>query len=348
MNEGMRSIGGSGAVRIPSRAEQLDAIREASRAPSAHNAQPARWRFLPDGRVRLYEDRSRRIKIGDPTGRDARIGLGAALEGLDIALSCIGLGLTAPISATNEQSDPRDLVPIVESRLRPARVLDPLADTVLRRHTYRGIFASIDSEYAGRLDALLRRHGDISAVSDRARIGELATLNDDCALEFLAEPAYQKELYHWIRFRPSHPDWGRDGLTAECLALTPIQGSVAARLFRPRVFQFMRRLGLGSLLTSESAPVRSASVVAVMHVGPDVDDIAAGQRFYRFLLGLCDVGLAACPMSALVDSRRGRAQLRHWFSIPREQRLINAFRIGWLAEDRGPRSPRLPPEELLV
>lgn len=59
------------------RAQQLELVREASRAPSAHNTQPARWRFLPDGTVELREDITRRLTVGDPTGRDAGAGLGA-------------------------------------------------------------------------------------------------------------------------------------------------------------------------------------------------------------------------------------------------------------------------------
>ncbi len=73
---------------------QLKLIAEAGRAPSAHNTQPARWRILPDARVMLFEDTRTRLVIGDPDGRDSRVALGAAFEGLQIALSRRGLGLT--------------------------------------------------------------------------------------------------------------------------------------------------------------------------------------------------------------------------------------------------------------
>src|SRR5688572_11374328 len=67
-------------------------VAEASLAPSVHNVQPARWRFTGGGLI-LFEDRSRRLAAGDPTGRDSATSLGAAAEGMAIALSRHGLRL---------------------------------------------------------------------------------------------------------------------------------------------------------------------------------------------------------------------------------------------------------------
>src|SRR5688572_260010 len=83
-----------------SREQQLMAVALAGRAPSPHNIQPARWRFAGDT-VELWEDTSRWLSVGDPTGRDNCLALGMAWEGLTIALSNedVTLALTANIPA---------------------------------------------------------------------------------------------------------------------------------------------------------------------------------------------------------------------------------------------------------
>src|SRR5207244_2728697 len=54
---------GRGPVSALPRDLQLQLVREASRAPSAHNTQPARWRLSPDSAVVLFEEVSRRLPV---------------------------------------------------------------------------------------------------------------------------------------------------------------------------------------------------------------------------------------------------------------------------------------------
>src|SRR5690606_12154677 len=78
-----------------SRAQQLDLVEKAARAPSPHNIQPARWRFIGN-EAQLFECASRWLTIGDPSGRDNRIALGMAWEGMSLALSTAGFFLEEP------------------------------------------------------------------------------------------------------------------------------------------------------------------------------------------------------------------------------------------------------------
>src|SRR5690606_31692324 len=83
---------GAGRSMNFDRETQLRLIDEANRAPSIHNVQPALWRF-GYGEVELYGNNSRWLAVSDPTGHDDRVSLGAALEGMAIALSRLGIGL---------------------------------------------------------------------------------------------------------------------------------------------------------------------------------------------------------------------------------------------------------------
>jgi nitroreductase len=60
-------------------------LEAATAAPSIHNSQP--WRFLVrPGGIDLYADRTRRLAVLDPHGRELAISLGAALLNLRVAV----------------------------------------------------------------------------------------------------------------------------------------------------------------------------------------------------------------------------------------------------------------------
>lgn len=336
------------------RGVQLALAKEAGRAPSAHNSQPARWRFGGDGSLVLFEDRTRRLTISDPSGRDARIGLGAAFEGMRLALSRHGLGLTDPVPVVEPADPPAALVPVATVRLHTVDGPDPLADVVSRRHTYRGVFRPAGAEVQSRLTELLAASPDVERVSRSMK--EVARRHDACSMEFLAQPAWLAELRGWMRFSPSDPRWTRDGLIATCMGLSAVERSVAPWLMLPPVFRALTHLGATRLLMSDARAVRSSAAIVVLHHHPDEGDLAAGRRFYRFLLELCAAGFSACPMSALVDSERGRDWLRQQRIIPEGREPVSVFRVGPApapAASAAPavpqyRSPRLPAEELLV
>ena len=106
-------------------------------APSVHNVQPARWRIENDALL-LIEDMSRRLAVGDPTGNDAAISLGAAAEGLRIAASRAEL---VAIESRSELPAATDaLRPVARFRFEPEAAIDPLAEWLDQRASWRGNF----------------------------------------------------------------------------------------------------------------------------------------------------------------------------------------------------------------
>ena len=77
-------------------AELLALVDEARRAPSVHNIQPARWALPEPGVLALHADPGRTLPIADPSGHDVRVSLGAAWEGMSIALSRRGFTAGPP------------------------------------------------------------------------------------------------------------------------------------------------------------------------------------------------------------------------------------------------------------
>jgi nitroreductase len=336
-----------------SRDDQLALVAEAARAPSAHNAQPARWSFLPAGSVTLFEDPATRLPVADPRGKDAMTGLGAAFEGMCIALSARGLGLSEPAmrdTDVRESETPAadDPVEIAGARLRTVSAVDPLAAVVGSRRTWRGRFDKATEEAELRLRECAEAITGATAIVDSGEVADLASLHDSAAWRFLRRPEYQAELYGWMRFTDRDPHWSRDGLTADCMGLSASVGSAARILFRPRWFAVLKTVGLARPILAERAAVRSATGLVILGCGRKHDWFQGGRELYRFWLELTRSGLSACPMSALVDDPESEKQLRERYGIADDMWIVNVLRVGPAPRQPVPLSPRLPANELLL
>jgi len=320
-------------------------VAEAARAPTVHNVQPARWRFLPDGGVLLFRAVDRALPVADPTGHDLRVSLGAAWEGMSIALSRHGLRLSEPELSADAREE-AGLAPVASARLIEGAAPDPLAAHVEARRSYRGKFIPLPADVLNRLTVIGGE--DARWVTGGERMGELARMYDDAAYSFVREPAYHAELYRWMRLSPAHPDWGRDGLNAECMALSGVERAAASVLLRPRVFGLLRRVGAARAVISEAPQVRGASAILLFTPLREMGDFAVGRLFYRLWLEVSALGAGMVPMSALADSPATRDRLSREHGVPESRRLANVLRVGGVPPGGAARSPRLPVGELLV
>jgi hypothetical protein len=154
------------------------------------------------------------------------------------------------------------------------------------------------------------------------------------------------ETWDWLRLARSHPDWDRDGLNADALALSGLERAAGAVLMRPATFEVMRRLGLAGALVSELAKVVSASALLLFTAPRETPAFTTGRRFYRLWLEITQAGLALCPMSVVADAPDASETVRRAHGIPESRQLINVLRIGRApAAPRAP-TPRLPASEL--
>src|SRR3954467_7374146 len=135
------------------------AIR-AMRAPSIHNTQP--WRFvLTQDALEIHGDRSRRLPVLDPRGRQMMISLGCALFHARVAIAAAGY---EPIVRRLPDAAPPDLIARLwvgrESHWSGSSALDMAID---HRRTNRRAFVGEpvpaklvrDLEYAARSEGAL-------------------------------------------------------------------------------------------------------------------------------------------------------------------------------------------------
>jgi nitroreductase len=317
-------------------------VHEAARAPSVHNVQPARWRFEPGGDVILFRALDRVLPVADPTGHDVDVSLGAAFEGMAIALSRLGLVLGAPAPERGAQAEGCE--PVVRARVSSGGGLDSLAAQVYERRSYRGRFSRRGARELA--SARLVEASDVHVIDDAVDIRLSSRSHDAATWRFESRPEYHAELWSWLRLSRRDPRYKRDGLNADCLALSTPERLGAMVLLHPVVFRLLTRLRIARHLISEAGEVRSA--IALVLFMPRRTDSAfdVGRRLYRLWLEITAAGLHAVPMSASVDDPITRAQYEPL--VPSDRRLANVLRVGHAPVGAAAESYRLPAAELLV
>jgi nitroreductase len=326
-------------------AERLALVEAANRAPSVHNIQPARFRFEEDGAIMLLEDGKRRLFVGDPEGKDNQKSLGAAAEGLVLALSERAFGASVEIVATAAANDLREV-----ARVRPiaGAGADELAPWAASRATHRGAFLRRTDADRAALARIGAQCPDLRLVEGADALAHVAHVFDAASMEVLRDGAYRAELLSWMRLSKSHPDYARDGLNAAHLALSAFEAMGAGVVLGP-AFSLLDKAGAALPMISESSKVKSAAGVALFHRPAAEPEFETGRRFYRVWLAIEREGLALCPMSVLADAPQAAASLKNEFGLGAERKLVTVFRIGRRPHNlrRAPRA-RLPAQELIM
>jgi hypothetical protein len=323
-------------------------VGAAARAPSAHNTQPARWR-LTHIEVELHEDPTRWLAAGDETARDQRVALGMAWEAMSLAASVDGWRIAPPNFDDVLWPAPASSVRrIAHAAVEHGAALDPLAAAQTRRHCWRGKFTAADARARSTLSDVMREHAVIVHVVPESAQAALAAIYDRAAAKLLEHHGTASELYAWMRFSSRDERWSRDGLSADCMALSGAEARVASWLMRPNVLVWLRRFGLLGLLVSERAKTLSATTLVVINSDAASSPFSVGRAWYRFWLGLTTAGLSAVPMSALVDEPQAREELARIASLPADRIPFNVMRVGMAPHENLPVSARLPLEELIL
>ena len=320
-------------------------VRTANLAPSVHNTQPTRWGLETDGSIVLSIDGSRRLRIGDPEGRDARLSCGTALEGTRLALSELGLGIRS-VETVAPRLDATVSV-AVRMNIGETNEPEPLAGAVRRRFTWRGGFAPTSIEKQRALAETVSARDDVTLVAEPANLAALAKINDETSLMFFRDRAFRSELLHWMRFSVSDPRWDRDGMNAPALGMGGFEAKAAAVALRSPAFDILDAVGVSRSIVSESAKTKSATAILLFHRPGGEDPIHSGVAFYRLWLALTAIGLAAWPMAAVADRTESRAEVSTRFGVASGRRLLNLLRVGTMPADARPGRARLPPDSLI-
>ena len=299
-------------------------------APSTKNTQP--WRFsIGENTIGVFADLTRCQPVADAGHRELYISLGCALENLLVASEQFAFHHEVRYfpQSTNEE-----LAAIVN--FRPGgtpssyRAGITLASITARR-TQHGPYRDepVAEEVRQHLlhccDTLGLRVDLTDDLAIRSRVSELNLHADE--MEF-ADPAFRKELGHWV---------GQGVFGAPAL-LARLEGLVISRM------------NLGRAVGKRNAAMlSSAPLIGLISARTDdrTSQVWTGQALERLWLHATRIGIALQPMSQALEIPSLRAELAHVIPEPGwipEQ----VFRIGYPVRPAKQHTPRRSADKVLL
>jgi hypothetical protein len=309
--------------------EQVEAVLvTVGRAPSLHNAQPWQLR-LTRGAVELYADPDRRLPAADPDDRELRVGCGAALFNLRLALHGYGIRPLVTILPDPERPEllavvrPGGRKPATPDQLRLLRAV-PLRRT--NRHPFVDEPVSRPEQVAMRR-AALDEGGWLHVVDHPGQRTTLCEIAARAHRAQIANPAFCEEFDRWTG---RTGDEG-DGVPATAGAPTEPQDRWVLRDY-----------------TGGNRPARvpgkdfeTEPLIAVLtsHLSGPAADVQAGQALQRVLLTATADGLATSFLSHVVEVPQAREELRRLVSGTRPPQAVLRVGRGWPVPLTGRRDP---------
>lgn len=321
----------------PEQLRQL--VGAAIASPSVHNVQPARWR-IQGAELVLLEDTSRRLHVGDPSGHDAAISLGAAAEGVAIAAS--GLGYVTHIERVAGTVEL--LREVARLSFAPGGQPDPLLPVLSQRASWRGPFQAPTA--ADRIRARRLGTHDFDVIVGPEQIDAIAARYDSASYAIMRDARFRQELRHWMRLRRGHPHWSRDGLNAEAMQLSPLEATAAGAVLGP-LFAPLDAIGVAPHLLAERKGFANAAAVGLFYRPVGEDPFESGRAFHRCWLAIDAAGFGANVLAALADHRATATAMASEIGLGPDVRLVSAFRIG-LRDGTGFAPARLPLTQVLL
>lgn len=319
----------------PSLADVRAVVQLAGLAPSVHNTQP--WRFRWDGMaLEVAEDPSRSLPVLDPTGRERVLSCGAALATARLGFAEIGWAVDVDLLPEGDQA------PLL-ARLTPtgrhgtAPQEHELAAAATRRTTDRDPYdpRPVPDEVLDALRRAAEAEGGFLHVVAPDQEAEVDVLLHHADQAQRSDPDYLRELQAW------RTDAGDSGVPAAALPTVPA-GSRGSNLS-------LRDFDAGRTATGESSPgdLPIAEHPGVVVLGTDGDSrrnwLAAGQAMQRVLLAATVAGVAAQPITSVLEVAVLRGRLRAALGLVGYPQMV--LRIGY--GSHGPVTHRRPVDDVL-
>jgi nitroreductase len=277
---------------------EIDQLAEATiaalRAPSILNTQPWRWRLVGNT-AELWLDRERQLPNVDPDGRMLMLSCGIAL---DYALTALrAAGYSGEAHRLDDERQPDRVASLRRGvRQEPEQVN---YRAIYQRRTDRRPFADTPptAEDLDQLRAAAERHGAHLHVLREDQVAELAVAVAHAGSLERNEIPVAADIAAWT----NRPASTRDGISMRTVT------AGGPRTVRPRDFTGGRHPWL------DYGPGTDGGTVYVV-LFTDRDDprdwLAAGEAFSDLWLSLTARGLAASPISEIVEMPSTRESLR--------------------------------------
>lgn len=305
-------------------------LRYAILAPSGHNSQP--WKFsIDENEIKIFSDKTRWLKVGDPDKVNLYIGIGCAIENLLIAAEHFGFGYQISYLPKPDQEELAAIVKFTRKG-KPSSFRDPaLFHAIPNRHTNRKVYKKrpIPKKDIKRLqNCCVEENIKLHIINDIKTKEGMNKLLVHGHTMMVANPAFRKENAYWI----GH------GLFNMPQIITKL-----AQLIVPHL-----KINKSIFVMMDTRLVMSAPALIVLsaNVNNRVSQIKTGQVFERVCLTATMLGLCAHPLSGMVDVPELKSQVSKLLPNP-GMISQHVFRIGY-AEPVKSFAQRRPLDEVLI
>ncbi|MDF3292704.1 Acg family FMN-binding oxidoreductase [Streptomyces silvisoli] len=319
-------------------AHVAELVRDATAAPSMHNAQPWRFRYSRgSGDFRLYADFDRAMPHSDPDARALHLGCGAALFNLRVAAA--NAGCHPDVTLLPDLGD--------TALLATVRLIAPRGDDVAlallhpaihERHTSRYPFTETEIP-AGLRTALTdaaRQEGATLSFPSSWHLRLVEELAEDARARDLTDRDRQAELERWTRMGIAEADTATDGVPDYAFGPRQRGGRAPMRDFS------------GGRPTADlgSTPFENDPHLALLSTDGDRprDWLRAGQAMERVLLLATLEGLATSFSTEALEWPDLRWPLRD--PVSGTGCVHTMLRLGY--GPKGPTVPRRPVRDILT
>ena len=330
----------------------LDLVRAGILAANPHNSQP--WLFhVTQTQINLFADHRRNLGTVDPFLREMHVGLGCALENLELAAAANGY--TARLTLLPDVSD-ETLVARVDLAEGSAAVSD-LYRAIPNRHTNRYPYDTGHPVVAATLDALRALNSDpevrvfwFLSAPLRKQVGDLLV---EAAHAFVADKAQNGDTVRWWRGTWQDIQQHRDGITLDAAGLPDLTRAIGKML--PPASQSQQDSTFLSNTAEQAQTAGAFGLLTVRNAQDRAQQLRAGRLWERMHLWATKEGLAMQPLNQVVERAAREVVLGntpHFGNTlaalvgdPAWQTLL-AFRIGYSTHE-GLRSPRRGVDEVV-
>lgn len=314
-------------------------VADAATAPSMHNAQPWRFRYVSAEHLLLLRaDPERAMPRSDPDNRSLHLGCGAALFNLRVAAA--HAGLVAETTLLPEPGDPLLLAAVRLSAPLPHRPadteLDRLHPAVRQRHTSRHPFAEKDIPGAVRaaLEEAAAREGAELLFPGSWHAETVLDLVRDAEYRDVTDREANEDVLRWTRLG-DEADTAVDGIPEYAFGPRKQAGKAPVRDFAGR-----RKIADRGTTVFETLP--HLALLSTRGEGP-ADWLRAGQALERVLLEATLADLATSLTSHALEEPELRLLARDPASGTGQVHMV--LRLGY--GPRGPATPRRPVKDVL-
>jgi hypothetical protein len=305
-------------------------LRAAVVAPSMHNTQPWRFRFV-ERTVQVYRERERELPAEDPARRMLFVSLGAAIFNLRVAAAARGMG--SQVRYVVDQQLP-DLVALVELDAAPNGSMAALAPYLTERRTNREPFTDerLPEQVRAELDLCARVEGAVLQWVDKpARGWWLRMATNDATAADDEDVARTAERRRWVG-----GDRKSDGVPSSALGSRVAGGNPVVRDLAATEADAARPVAV-----FEREP--QLAVLATRYDGP-IEWLRAGQALEHVLLDATARGVSTSLLNQAIEHEELRVQINDPLGPWQRPQVVIRFGFG----PPVPPTPRRAVDDVLI